>query len=107
MKTLILSMMTVASLTVASVSYSAFAYVSNTRSDVRILSHSEIDTSEISEAATEDAQEYFNTHNSQKWYDGIANVGLSHAMKGGYKGDAAYLYMEYFDVAYRALYKDQ
>jgi hypothetical protein len=107
MKTIIQCMLAAASLTIANASYSAASYSPVAFNSIRCLSDSDIDTSEISEAATDDAQEYFSTHNSQKFYDGIANVGLSHAMKGGYKGDAAYLYMEYFDVAYRALYKDQ
>jgi hypothetical protein len=107
MRKLVPILTALASLTIASTSYTAAAYNSVTHNYIRCLSDSDIDTSEISEAATDDAQEFFATHNSEKWYDGIAHVGLSHAIKNGYSGNAAYLYMEYFDVAYRALYKDQ
>jgi hypothetical protein len=107
MKKLVLLLTALASLTIASTSPAAAAYSPVGPNYIKCFSDSEIDASEISEAATDDAQEFFNTHNSEKWYDGIAHVGLSHAIKSGYSGNAAYLYMEYFDVAYRALYKDQ
>jgi hypothetical protein len=107
MKEISLILAALASLTIASTSHATFAYSPVTQNYLRCLSDSDVDIAEISETATDDAQDFFTTHNSEKWYDTIANVGLSHAMKSGYKGNAAYLYMEYFDVAYRALYKDQ
>jgi hypothetical protein len=107
MKTLIILLLSFSVMIFVPTSYSAVAYATTIAKIVKDLSDSDIDTSAISEAATDDAQDYFASHNSQKAYDGIANVGLSHAMKNGYSGNSAYFYMEYFDVAYRALYKDQ
>jgi hypothetical protein len=107
MKTFIILLLSLSVVLFVPTAHSAVAYATTSPKMVQILSDADIDTSAISDTATEDAQEYFASHNSQKTYDGIADVGLSHAMKDGYTGNAAYLYMEYFDVAYRALYKDQ
>jgi hypothetical protein len=107
MKKALLILTALASLTIASTSYTAAAHSFATHNYIRCLSDSDIDTSEISEAATDDAQEFFTTHNSQQWMDKIFQIGLSHAIKNAYDGQAAHLYTAYFAVAYKAFYTDQ
>jgi hypothetical protein len=104
---IVLILTALASLTIASGFHSVAA---DGPDDIKLISDSadsDMDTSAISEAATDDAQEFFATHNSQKWMDKIFQIGLSHALKNGYDGDAAHLYTAYFAVAYKALYTDQ
>jgi hypothetical protein len=99
--------MAVASLTLATESHAAAAYSPVTPNSIRCLADSDIDISEISEAATDDAQEFFASHNSKRWHDEALNIGIAHGIKNGYKGQAAYLYGDYFYTAFDALYKDQ
>jgi hypothetical protein len=70
-------------------------------------SDSDMDISDISEAASDDAQEFFTSHNSKRWHDDALTIGIAHGIKNGYKGQAAYLYADYFYSAFDALYKDQ
>jgi hypothetical protein len=96
-----------AGLTVATGFYAAAADRTIGYHKISDSSDSDMDTSEISEAATDDAQEFFATHNSKQWMDKIFQIGLSHALKNGYDGQQAHLYTAYFAVAYKALYTDQ
>jgi hypothetical protein len=106
MKT-VLMLTAVAGLTMASGFHSAAAEGNSSPHEMRDLSDSDMDISEISEAATDDAQEFFESHNSKTWHDKALNIGIAHGIKNGYKGQAAYLYGDYFYTAFDALYKDQ
>lgn len=104
----IISLITLfASLTIVTGFHSAAADFTNGLNYITDSSDSDVDVSEISEAATDDAQEFFTSHNSKRWHDEALNIGIAHGIKSGYKGQAAYLYGDYFYTAFDALYKDQ
>ena len=107
MKSIILFLMALASLTIATGFHSAAADGTNSLSNISDSSDSDVNISAISEAATDDAQEFCASHNSKKWHDEALNIGIAHGIKNGYKGQAAYLYGDYFYTAFDALYKDQ
>jgi hypothetical protein len=106
MKTL-LPLTAVASLTIATGFHSIAADGINSLNAISGSSDSDVDISAISEAATDDAPEFFESHNDKKWHDEALNIGIANGIKNGYKGQAAYLYGDYFYTAFDALYKDQ
>jgi hypothetical protein len=73
------------SLTAATTFHSAAADVAD-RLRYTSDSGSDLDISEISEAATDDAEEFFTSHNSKKWHDQALTIGIAHGIKNGYKG---------------------
>jgi hypothetical protein len=68
---------------------------------------SDADTAQIMESATDDAKTFFLTHNTLAADKAALNTGLAHGLKNGYKGQAAYLYADFFYTTFDALYKDQ
>jgi hypothetical protein len=100
--------MACASLTISTGSLAKDADGYNTLNDTNESADSDgTSLSDYESEATDDAQSFFATHNSEKWKSKALDIGLAHAIKKGYKGNEAYAYMSVFNDVFEALFMDQ